>query len=128
MLNFIQKLKEKKQDGGTFKWVYGLVAIVLVVVAVAGLSWYINKRGRELAKLKHEKDVRLEEAKQATAAAKALKIKKQKDAKLAEAKKARAEAAKLRKEMKVLDKQNEEAHNIINALKDWDDVEKFIKF
>jgi uncharacterized protein HemX len=48
--------KNKKESGGGKSWVGTLIIIAVVLVGIAIWSWISFRRGRELAKLRHEKN------------------------------------------------------------------------
>ena len=51
------KTPKEEKKVSPWGWVSGLVVAAIGMLLLAGLSWWLNRKGRELAKLKHERDV-----------------------------------------------------------------------
>jgi uncharacterized protein HemX len=66
VLGWVEKKKEEsKASGKPWGWVMGLVAALIVFVALAFAAYAMWKKGQEIAKLKHKIDVDEELKKQA---------------------------------------------------------------
>lgn len=117
-----EKEKESKNTG----WVAPVVVGVLVLLMAAFFGFFAWRKGRELAKLKHEKDVADEEALQAAA-----------DARLAQDQAERDEAAQrltdaaqrvqeLEERIAESKEKYEETRKQLDRITNWDDVDQYL--
>ncbi len=118
------KKEESKKSGKPWGWVTGLIAAVVVFIALAFAAYTMWKKGQEIAKLKHKIDVDEEAKKQAKVDAKLQKnvlerenLKKEAANLQANINKNTADIAKAE-----LDRKEEQAK--INRISSWEDVDQ----
>lgn len=114
--------EKQSKRSNPWGWVTGLLVSAVALFTAGFLAWRARKQGKELAKLKHEKDVA--EQKKITSEASSKTIKNQ-----VKAATLRADAVEAIEKIKELDKQIEEIEarrtkheKQIDAVKNWDDV------
>lgn len=120
-----QKGKQKKR-GVPWKWIAGFGVAIVSLIALAGLSFILWRKGREIAKLKHERDITKQNEKRAIAQAQIEENNKKID-------KLRAKASDLNVRISEIDIKLEEvkksatiAEEKIHALKNWEDVDRLL--
>jgi hypothetical protein len=124
VLGWVQKKKEKsKAEGKSWGWVGGLAMAVIVFFALAYAAYTAWKKGKEIARLKHKIDVNEEKKKAAEVDSKVEKNR-VKSAEL------EVEAARLenligegKRQIKKLEAERKAAHNQIDAVTSWEDVD-----
>lgn len=116
--------KEKKTS--PWGWVSGLIVAAVGMILLAGLSWWLNRKGRELAKLKHARDV--QEAKAhidkvnanlATNADEASRL-------IVRSAKASIKAGLIDKQVKEVERAAKAVKDKIDAIENWDGVDRFL--
>jgi len=107
-------------------WIVGLIIAVIVFIGLALLAWYLWSKGRELAKLKHERDLNIEKKKQ-------LEVDAQIETEEAKVKEVQKELEELDKKIKTSENKILEieaarkcAKERINEISSWDDLEKYM--
>lgn len=115
--------ENKAAEGGGKSWIGTLVIIAVVLVGIAVWSWISYRQGRELAKLRHEKETQRILAEKAVADAKVV----ANDAAIAAAKK---EAEKVAEHLEIIEadiRAEEERHaadlRAIDRIRSWRDVD-----
>jgi septal ring factor EnvC (AmiA/AmiB activator) len=124
VLGWVQKKKdESKTSGKPWGWIMGLVAAVVVFIALAYAAYTAWKKGREIAELKHKIDVDAEKKKQTEADAK-IETNKTIQAELA------VEAATLgnlieetKKQITDLEKDRQAINNKIDKVTSWEELD-----
>lgn len=116
----------QKERSGAGGWLAGLGVAVVALIGIALLYWRDWNKGKELAKLQHEKDVALQEAKRAEALSRI----KENENKIEELH-ARSDFYKARivdidKQIKTVDAVKAGAINDIDHLKNWRDVDRYL--
>jgi septal ring factor EnvC (AmiA/AmiB activator) len=64
---FVETKKEAKKEGNA-GWITGLIVFIVALIGVFVFAWQANKKAKELAKLRHEKNKREIERKNAETA------------------------------------------------------------
>jgi len=125
VLGWVQKKKEEsKASGKSWSWLIGLLAAVVVFIALAYAAYTAWKKGREIAKLKHKIDVDEEEKIQAEIDAKKLHPLSNRINELAEkAKKLEAKVEKGKEEIRKLEEERKKLNNKIDKITSWEDVD-----
>lgn len=125
LLETIGALQEKQKAGGGGA-ITTLILVVLVLVAVAAMSYLAWKQSKELAELRHERDVAKEDAHQEAvrASVAALEEDKQQHLDAANAAMDRVDATRA----SIIDLAEQHARNvaIISKLKTWDDIDEYL--
>ena len=118
------RITDAKKTG---KLIAILIAALASAVAIFTLYVKLRKQGKELAKLKHEKNVHVEEAKQAEADAEIAKNDESFNEAIDQAR--QAEEAVVDLELKITETNASLAakREAIQALSTWDDVTKFLE-
>ena len=118
---FVSKGESKNSSGSTtYKWLIGLFVGALSLLGLAYAVWVQYKQGKELAKLKHEKDLAEEKLKQdefnKKVAVHDLDIV-ESNKNIADSKK---EIEELEVKLKKAEEDNKRISDEINAINDWD--------
>ena len=133
ILGWVQEKKALAEDPKTvttksspWGWVGGVGVAVLVFFALAFLAWRAWSKGREIAKLKHEMDVKKEEETKAKINS-LLEANKQQRKQL-ESKAASLASAveRIKGELKVAEDERKLAHETINKITSWEDVDSIL--
>ena len=110
-----------------WSWVLGIIAAILVFLALAFAAWQAWKKGREIAKLKHELDKKKEEERQAKVNVELSKLE-------SERKKYEAEAAELqgkindtKEDIAELEAERKAIHAKIDKVTKWEDVDRLME-
>lgn len=125
--NWAKSQGEKQEDRSSpWAWVVGLVVAAIAAVAIGYAGYKQRKKGKELAKLKHEKDVaeKLKEERKiidATTSSATLGAKMRKDIEILDDK-----LSSLNEEIKAVEDEQETTNETINKLSNWRDVDKFL--
>jgi hypothetical protein len=128
LLGWVQTKKADVQtQGQSWNWVTGLVASVVVFFALAFAAYSAWKKGKEIAALKHEIDVKKEEE-----ALLVIKTKLEHDAderKLLEAKSAQINhlISESKKAVSALEAERYKKQAVIDKITNWNDVSKVIE-
>jgi len=115
---------EKKK--GKKGWIAGLVGATLALIAIAVLYWRLRASGKELAKLRHERDVARERAVQAKTDMMVAENTSQVAEALARAEAASEEVAVIRHHIQETVEAQRTAHALIDSLKSWEDIERYL--
>lgn len=133
ILGWVQEKKAEAEDPKTtttkstpWGWVVGLVVAVLIFCALAFLAWRAWSKGREIAKLKHELDVKKEEERKAKINAELEKNKKQRKQLESKAVSITATVGKIKDEIKEAEDERRLAHKTIDEITSWEDVDKIV--
>lgn len=121
------KAKETSNSSSPWGWVLGLLASALVFLALAFVAWEAWKKGKEIAKLKHQVDVDEEQKRQAEINAKLTSLEDNR-------KKLEQEAATLadrvkdaKEDIATLEAERQLAHKKIDLVTSWEDVDALLK-
>lgn len=128
ILGAIQAKKEESQKNGTsWSWVTATIAAILAFIGLAFASYDAWKKGREIAKLKHEKDV-AEEAKQRAEIEVKLttETERQKVQQLLIANITKT-IVNLKIDIEKAEKERQDIHNKIDKVTNWDDLDQLMK-
>lgn len=116
----------QKDRGASWKWVIGVIVSLFAVVAVFYLKYKINKKNKLLAKLLHERDVAVEKEH-------ALNLKKDIEEDEVEIAKLDAQLEYISSKIndletttKVLDKELTTETIKIDAIENWEDMDRYI--
>lgn len=133
ILGWVQKKKAEAEDPNTtatksspWGWVVGLVVAVLIFFALAFLAWRAWSKGREIAKLKHELDLRKEEEEKAKANAELEQNKKSRRVLESRATSVTAAVEKIKEDIKKAEGERKLAHETIDEITSWEDVNKIV--
>lgn len=117
---------EQKSRSRPWRWVVGLGIGAVVLFFIAFLTWRAFRQGRELAKLKHERDVgeqnKIRAEKEMLLEANERDISKY-NAKVWEL---RGEIKRIDDGIEAVEEENRRAKESIDALQTWDDVDKWL--
>lgn len=118
---------EKQQDRkAPWNWITGLIVGVVALVAVGLMYWRSWKQGRELAKLKHERDVNEQERERAEVT-KAMAINQKKiHTHSIEVQKAKNRIREIDEFIDEEEDKKAETCEKINALKNWRDLDRYL--
>ena len=133
ILGWVQKKKAEAESPATnttkaspWGWVVGLVVAVLIFFALAFLAWRAWSKGREIAKLKHELDLRKEEEEKAKVNA-ALEANNKKRRTLeSKAASLTTTVARIKEDIKRAEDERTLAHSTIDEITSWEDVNKIV--
>lgn len=124
MNELLDKLKATSQNSGNVVgWLIGLLVLVLGTVAVAFLSYQLSKNGKELAKLKHEKDVAEEAKHQAEVASELLFLEERRKLAAEHAAEIEEEIAVMQEREVAFQVERDRLHQVIDRIQSWDDVD-----
>lgn len=122
----VTKDVKKSSPSKPWGWVTGIVVAIVVLFGLASIAWYLWKKGREIAKLKHREDVLKEKKHQikideslATEAAKQEKI-------IDDIIKAEEDIKKVKQRIHHLEQQRREAHKKIDVITSWEDLDAYL--
>lgn len=117
--------KQQKRKA-PWAWVTTLVVGAVALFAVGFMYWRSWKQGRELAKLKHKRDV-AEQEKKRTSVSEAIAVtdKKIRTHSL-EAERAKKRVDELDKDLGKITNESNETREKIDALKNWRDVDRYL--
>jgi uncharacterized protein HemX len=110
-----------------WNWVVGLIIAAVVFIGLAFLAWYLWSRGKELAKLRHEKDVAEETKHQAEVQAGLTVLDEKREALELEAYQAEGRIETLRMAIQRAEAERQAAHARLDTITSWDDVDRMIK-
>lgn len=125
-LQVLKTLKSTDKKGMS-RWLGVSVAAVVVAIALAIVYFKAWRKGKQRAKVAHQHDVELELAHAAEVDAKLAEHEVDKKAALIESATHLAAADKLTEDLKELEREHETRTAQINALKNWDDVDRYLK-
>lgn len=131
--DFIQKIVKWTEGHGSqqatrstpWRWVVGLLVGAAAALFVGFLYYRAWKKGRELAKLKHEKDVLETKQKMAIINEKMSTNQHEMDLALIDFKHAKLATVKLEEKMRAVEADHKKSMEAVDALKTWDDVDRY---
>lgn len=133
ILGWVQKKKvqatnpdSKVTKSSPWGWVVGLVAAVLIFFALAFLAWRAWKKGREIAKLKHQLDLKKEEEFKIKVNATIHANKKQRKQLESKAASLATTVKKIKNDLKKAEEERKLAHSTIDEITSWEDVDKIV--
>jgi hypothetical protein len=110
-----------------WNWVVGLIVVAVVFVGLAFLAYYLWSKGKELAKLRHEKDVAEEAKHQAEVQSKLTVLEEKRTSLEVEARIQDSKIEQLRLSIQRAEAERQAAHAKLDTLTSWDDVDRLIK-
>lgn len=110
-----------------WNWVVGLVVAAVVFIGLSILSWYLWSKGKELAKLRHEKDVAEMAKHQAEVQAELTVLEEKRISLEVEAKIQEGRVETLRMAIQRAEAERQATHAKIDTLTSWDDVDRMMK-
>ncbi len=123
----IKQYQKEANTGGKKRWIFGLLGVILAVVAGALVYWKLWKQGKELAKLRHQQDVNIEKEIQARVASVVEANATKKADLILRVDEARLAQVVLQDKIDVLNASAEQNRAIIAGLQSWNDIDSFIK-
>lgn len=115
-----------KKTSGKKGWIAGVAAGILTLVALGLLFWKLFQNGRKHARVEHERDMLVEKEKQARVDAEVSDNIEEIERLKIEANNALAEATEKRKELLEIRAENRTTDEVINSLKTWEDIDKYL--
>ena len=124
LLGIVQQKKEESQSSGTpWGWITAAIAAILAFVGLAFAAYDAWKKGRELAKLKHEADAMEEARIQAEIAAKlSTEDQIQRSQSLA-AEQFSKQVEQLKEQIRSIEQERKDLHSKIDKVTSWVDVD-----
>jgi len=126
-LDAIKQYQKEADTGGKKRWIFGLLGIILAVVAGAVVYWKLWKQGKELAKLRHQQDVNIEKEAQARVAAVVESNAEKKAELILHVDEARLAQVILQDKIDILNASAEQNRAVIAGLQSWEEIDSFIK-
>jgi len=127
LLEAVQSKKEESQKSGTsWGWVTAAIAAILAFVGLAFAAYDAWKKGREIAKLKHEMDKQEELKIQAEINAKITAESDVQKSQRMVAEQLAKQIEKTKKEIIALEKERLSVHNKIDKVTSWADIDKLM--
>jgi flagellar biosynthesis/type III secretory pathway M-ring protein FliF/YscJ len=126
LIKFVEDYKASNPTGWR-KWVFGSLAVLAVLLIVLVFTVRETLRQKEIAALKHERDMLQIRAHQQTVDSEieSLETKKAEHVKAADA--AQRRANELSRRVDMLEAQHQQNLEIINSIRSWDDVDARIR-
>lgn len=122
-------LREKTDTGSKWtKWFWYILAGLTSLAVVIYLLVLGNSKSNEVAKALHERDVSRKQKELDAVDTKVAVLEEEKKASIEKATEATAQAQKHLDNVELLEEKHKTNKEIINSLKDWDDVQKRTKF
>ena len=125
LIDFVENYK-KSNPNGWRKWLFGSIAVSIVIVLVLVYSVREGLRQREVARLRHERDMLQQQVHQNVVDAQLGDLNEAQQAHVAAAEEATQRAAALDKRAELLEAQHKANVALINSLKSWDDVDAHV--
>ena len=127
LTSWVKGQGEKQQNRkAPWAWVTTLIVGAVALLAVGFMYYRSWKQGRELAKLKHERDVREEEAVQAKVAEGMAVTDRQIAEHKVEVRRTESRLERLDQELEKITNEATATRFVIDALKNWDDVDRYL--
>lgn len=124
----LQAIKGREQESaGNTGWIGALTTGILVMVVTAILAYVAWKRGKELAKIKHEQAVQEESRHQAQVDAQIASHEDDRQAALEVAAEAEKRLEDLESRRRQVEEDHREARKRIDDITSWDDVDRLIE-
>ncbi len=125
--SWVKSQGEKQQKRGkSWSWVSGLLVAAIAMLAIGFAYFRAWKQGRELAKLKHEKDVAKQELEVKKVTDLVTEREKTQAKKWVVIREAEDKIVAIDAALKVLDEKKAETHATIDAMRNWDDVDRYL--
>lgn len=123
----LNAVRRRQMTQSTTKgWIFAIIAVILSTVAIAVLYWKLRARGRELARLKHERDLEKEYEIQARVDAEVAESIAQAEDALERAEESAHRVEDLEDQITEVHEQRVRTLSVINALDTWEDVERYL--
>lgn len=126
LIDFVNNYR-KTNPTGWRKWLYGSLAAVAVLILIISFSISGYLKQRAIAKLKHERDVLQEEARQHEVDATLAVTEASKEEHKAAAAAAQANSDVLEQQATALTLEHATSLQVINAIRTWGDVDAHVK-
>ena len=134
-LDWVQQQKQavanpenSKTVAKPWSWFIGLVITTVITIGLAVFSAIMWKKGRQIAQLKHEKDVYREELREKAFDKTYNTLNDRKDALREEVKRIENVVALIDGDIDILEAKRKDLHEKIDAITSWDDLENTIRF
>lgn len=134
ILGWVQKRKQAAQPTQTvgkaskpWGWVVGLIVAVFVFVALAIMAWRAWKKGREIAKLKHQIDVDKEKKRQAEIDKELTRIEDKRADLEVEASRIQDRIDETKEKIAEAERERQAAHEAIDKVSSWEDVDRILE-
>lgn len=121
----IQEQKDKEEEGSS-SWVGALVVSILVILFTAIMGFVAWRRGREMARLKHERAKAEEEAHQARVAADLAEDATEQADALDQAEQLMGRVEELKRERRRLEEEHAAAMDQLKEVTSWDDIDRYM--
>jgi hypothetical protein len=122
LIEFVENYK-KSNPSGWRKWVLGSVAVVVILVVILVYSVRETLRQREIARLRHERDMLHEQIQNQTVNTQLDVLSDAQSQHQAAAQNAMQQAAAIDAQLESLEAQHKKNVELINSIKSWDDVD-----
>lgn len=123
---FLQKGAQQKKRSKLSAWAVGLLIGGLALLVVGAMYFFVWRKGAQLAKLLHERDLAREKAKASAIAAETEKAQQKVDLLRTEAVAALKHVGALDDEIRKVEDDKAQVLASIDALKSWDDVDRYL--
>lgn len=123
----IKQYQKETDTGGKKRWIFGLLGVILAVVAGAVVYWKLWKQGKELARLRHQQDVIKEQEVQARVKVLLEANSLAKEKLTTKIHNARAEQVIIQNELALLEESTARQRAILSSLQSWEEIDTFIK-
>lgn len=126
LVEFVENYR-KSNPTGWRRWVYGTIAVVIVLVLVTVFGIREALRQRDIANLKHERDVLKQTARASEVDAELATIVSVRQTHQDAADVALGKAEELEDQVKELEARSSASSALIESLKSWDDVDDHVR-
>ena len=132
LMGWIEQRKESaqvplNQTGKPWGWITGIVMVLAVVIGVAIMAWRAWKRGKEIAKLRHQVDVDQEAKHQAEVNTKLEENADFREALIESSQRLMARIEKTKDDIVKLESERRRIHSELNRVTSWEDVDALIE-
>lgn len=118
------KQQDSKGSGG---WIAAAIAGIVALISIALLAFNAWKKGKETARLLHEKAVEEEKERQATEDAIIAETREKQDEAAARAMEHLAEVTRLAEEAGQVEAERRRAHELIDQITSWEDIDELVR-
>ena len=118
--------KAQTERSSPASWVMGLLVAAVAMIGLGIAYWRARKQGKEIAKLKHEKDVAARDKEQADLAHKITKSSVRAAKLRAKGRRAEITIEEVDRKLKEIEENATSTRSQIDALKNWDDVDRYL--
>ena len=122
LIEFVENYK-KSNPSGWRKWIFGSIAVIIVLVIVFVYSIREALRQREIARLRHERDLLEEQARQQPVNTQLAGLAEEQGDHTTAAQEATQRAAELSRKAELLEVEHQRNLDLINSIKSWDEVD-----